>query len=663
MTFLQPFLLFGLPALLIPVLIHLLNKRRHRTKRWAATMFLVRATQRSRGRRRLRHFLILACRVLAVAALVFALSRPLAGGWVSWLGGDRPEVIVLLLDRSASMEESPTDTSPSKRAAALDRIREAVKEYAGGARLVLMDSAGGDPVQLTGADALADLPQAGPSQAAADIPEMVERAIAFLATTKPGKAEIWVASDLQASNWRPDDGRWEGIRSGYTRLDQQPPIRILGMTEAVDGGQSLRLAGIWRERDELVVDLEVSRGDDAGSLALDLSMNGQASTRETVQAGGRVLALRKRIPLEAGAGGGWGKFSVPPDLSPGDNAVWFTYGAPRPTVAAVVSRSPAGRILQLAAAPPGLPGRTAEKFAPSEAHRLAWDEVRLVIWQGTPPTGPVAGQLRGFVEAGGALAVFPPDGEEAGAPFLGLGWAEEEAAAPDEQFRVLQWDDREGVLRDFRNGQALALDRLTVIRRRATSGDARVLATYGDGVPAVLRVAVGRGQAVFFTTLPDRRWSNLGDYNVLLPVIERLGRSSARFAADSATLACGEPLPDFGPEETGPWEVVDSAGGAGAEVGVHAGVYRRGGNLLACNTATPEFDAQRVDRATLGEIHAGMRMRFFEERVAREQGLATEIWRSFAIAMLLFLLSEALLSLPPRRKTSGAEGDLQPLMP
>jgi hypothetical protein len=85
MTFLQPFILWGLPLILLPVLIHLLNRMRHRPQPWAAMRFLVSATRSSVNNARLRQWLILAMRVLAVLMLVLFLSRPLAGGWLGWV--------------------------------------------------------------------------------------------------------------------------------------------------------------------------------------------------------------------------------------------------------------------------------------------------------------------------------------------------------------------------------------------------------------------------------------------------------------------------------------------------------------------------------------------------------------------------------------------------
>ncbi len=47
MTFLQPLILWGLPLVLLPVIIHLINRMRHRPRQWAAMQFLLAATRSS----------------------------------------------------------------------------------------------------------------------------------------------------------------------------------------------------------------------------------------------------------------------------------------------------------------------------------------------------------------------------------------------------------------------------------------------------------------------------------------------------------------------------------------------------------------------------------------------------------------------------------------
>ncbi|MEY4568997.1 MAG: hypothetical protein RLZZ398_436, partial [Verrucomicrobiota bacterium] len=108
MLFLNPLLLWGLLAAAVPIAIHLLNRRRHKTIQWAAMQFLLKATRESRGKKKLRHILILTCRALAIAALAFAAARPIVSGLIGW-GGGSIDTVVLLLDRSASMEIKPGD--------------------------------------------------------------------------------------------------------------------------------------------------------------------------------------------------------------------------------------------------------------------------------------------------------------------------------------------------------------------------------------------------------------------------------------------------------------------------------------------------------------------------------------------------------------------------
>ena len=82
MSFLQPWLLVALPIAALPVIIHLIHQRRFQSIDWGAMKFLLEANRMSRGYARIRQWLILALRVIAIAALVFLISRPLATGWL-----------------------------------------------------------------------------------------------------------------------------------------------------------------------------------------------------------------------------------------------------------------------------------------------------------------------------------------------------------------------------------------------------------------------------------------------------------------------------------------------------------------------------------------------------------------------------------------------------
>src|SRR5688572_773619 len=96
----------GLALAAIPIIIHILNRRRFRTVQWAAMEFLLRAMRKNRRRLRFEQWLLLATRCLVLALLGAALARPLAcdqSSTIASLAGDRNALHVLVIDNSYSM--------------------------------------------------------------------------------------------------------------------------------------------------------------------------------------------------------------------------------------------------------------------------------------------------------------------------------------------------------------------------------------------------------------------------------------------------------------------------------------------------------------------------------------------------------------------------------
>src|SRR3979490_1981910 len=67
----------GMALVSVPIIIHLLNRRRFKTVTWAAMEFLLRAMRKNRRRLKFEQCLILATRCLLVFLLGLALARPL----------------------------------------------------------------------------------------------------------------------------------------------------------------------------------------------------------------------------------------------------------------------------------------------------------------------------------------------------------------------------------------------------------------------------------------------------------------------------------------------------------------------------------------------------------------------------------------------------------
>src|SRR6476620_9461097 len=86
----------------IPIIIHILNRRRFKTVNWAAMEFLLRALSRNRRRLRFEQWLLLAVRCLVLVFLGIALARPMgcSQSTLANLAGRRAGLHVIVVDNS-----------------------------------------------------------------------------------------------------------------------------------------------------------------------------------------------------------------------------------------------------------------------------------------------------------------------------------------------------------------------------------------------------------------------------------------------------------------------------------------------------------------------------------------------------------------------------------
>lgn len=632
MNFLQLPILWGLPLILIPVIVHLLNRMRYKTVPWATLMFLLAAVKHSTRQARLREWLILLLRTLAVAALVLALARPMVGGWLGWAVGAAPDTILLVLDRSASMEAQDPVLRQSKRQTALDRFAEAAREFEGQTRFVFIENATLKPQEMAGLAALKSLSSTGPSDAAASIPALLEAAFEYIAENQSGQAEIWLASDQQLSNWQTDSRQWEQVRTRYASFRQPVRLRLLAMTQNPADNVSVAVREATRRRTpggyELALNVEFNRtGTGSQSFPLTLVHEG-ARSQVNVTLEQQQQSFQCSLDLGSRTNAGWGWVELPADSNPGDNLSFFTYAEDLHLKAAVVATSEESRrILPLAAAPaPQLLNQSAELTVPGDRMKLT--DISLLLWQENAPSGTVANVIRDFVEEGG-VAVYLPAG------------AGEENKAP-----VAYWQKSDGVLANSKEGKALPLNELEVARRVIPDLEGPVLASFEDGKPLLVRKPAGKGAYYAFATLPDREWSTLAEGPVLVPMFQRMLQEGGRRLSQAATSEVGllqaTRIECLTAERTAPTP---------ASPGVHAGVYRADNRLVAVNRPAAEDLSEAVTEDQIKTAMGPVPFRVFEDKGGAKAAMQSEIWRWMLIAMLLFLTGEAFLALPETVRT------------
>lgn len=104
MEFVNPYILFGLAAISIPVIVHLFNFRRYRKVYFTNVKFIEELKLQTQKRSKLKHLLVLLLRILAISFLVFAFAQPYIPVSEDKIEKGISQVISIYIDNSFSME-------------------------------------------------------------------------------------------------------------------------------------------------------------------------------------------------------------------------------------------------------------------------------------------------------------------------------------------------------------------------------------------------------------------------------------------------------------------------------------------------------------------------------------------------------------------------------
>ncbi|MGD0896669.1 MAG: BatA domain-containing protein [Thermoguttaceae bacterium] len=242
--FVHPLLLWGLPVVAAPVVIHLINLLRHRRVEWAAMEFLLISQRKHRTWIVLKQLLLLLLRMLAVAAVVLIVAGPLLRNqWGNLLGTQRIHHIVLV-DDSFSMSDHWGDTSAFGQAkAVVGRIAAAAARQKEPQSLTLLrfSRAGqfgrrlradftNEPVDTDFPDRLAEkLKTMDVSETAAEPASALEAVGQLIGDDEGERRLVYLISDFRARQWdKPAE-----LKDRLARLsDDRAEIHLIDCVDA-----------------------------------------------------------------------------------------------------------------------------------------------------------------------------------------------------------------------------------------------------------------------------------------------------------------------------------------------------------------------------------------------------------------------------------------------
>jgi hypothetical protein len=546
-------LLGGLALAALPLIIHLISKRRARRVEFAAIELIMRSRKKTARSLRLRQLLLLVLRTLLVAGIAAAVAGPYLHTSEEVEPQDAPLVVVLALDNSASMRATLDGRSGFDRAKR--RAREVVSRTADDVRFALLSCEAqvrdvlaaptfDRGVILAALDAL----EAGWGRS--DLVACTARASELaLAPEGQGARRVVVISDLAAHAFvGAPTSRAEGVLLEWLPVwDEEPPPN--------HGLSDVEVERTAAQGDGVEVRFSVSRfGGPELELPVDLIVDSRRAARVTVPlASGRTerRALSHAFGSADERREAEARVLLPDDALAHDNEVRVPVTLAPPVAVLIVDGAPQpvqfrDEIYYLENAlgqrKAGTSRLRLTVVGPDEvvAGRLA--DARVVVLANVARLEAGAARaLVEFVKAGGGLFVTSGDQMEVDwyntqlAELLpgrlrgAKGQALLDDASVADVLGLAGFFAGHPVFRGLADGREGGLAGLGRVRTHTTmllepdaSAQRSVIARFTNETPALLERQVAAGRVLLLATSIDRDWSDLAIRPGFLPLVQQI---------------------------------------------------------------------------------------------------------------------------------------------
>jgi hypothetical protein len=539
LSFLQAgFVAAGVAAAALPILIHLLMRQRARPMPIGSIRFLQSVIREHTRRRRVRQWLLLALRVLALVLLGALFARPYFDRTAE-IG--RNQEVIVLVDRSASMQ-APAQSGGAIFERAIDAAEKEIASAAPNTkvRVALFDSQV-DEQPLDAWDKAKAASAAGTNYSSA-----LAWARDKVAASARASRRVVIVTDLQEA----------GVKSGAVKgFPRDAPVTIHDVGRAMSRNlaiEDIRATFVEiRPKNPVTVAVRVRNTgvlpvkDASLSLRLDGPQFGAiGEDRKLSLAGGETATLDFALDVDTpGLHQGSASLDYDDDLA-FDNRRYVAFDVRRPD-----------RVL-LVDGEQGASAYSSETYYLDTALRLSSSalegpprthQVERIVWADGDGFPDLTGfracilanvgrlssvdveRLKKYVFDGGGALIF--SGDQTSRPAVLLALRESKLiparipATPLEgTWRITSFDKSHPAMLPFSDPQHGDLRRLTFRRIsevRDLSSPAKVLASAGDK-PLVIENSVGKGRILFVATAADRQWSDWPQSRLYVPMVRQM---------------------------------------------------------------------------------------------------------------------------------------------
>jgi len=542
--FLHPLYLYGLVAASLPLVIHLLSRRRLKRVRFPAVRFILLSQKRISRSYRLRHWLLLALRTLAVIFLALLLANPIFQTGAGLFAGGGPVSLVVLLDNSLSMTWSG-DGNGFKQAKEAARLL--ISSLNDGDRAVLI------PTNISGTGSfrlksekevlLNELDRLEIADGTANFSAALSKAYELLAQPA-GNKEIRLITDLALTGWD------QFSVASLKQMDPSVPLKTIrvGTPRRTLNAtvKEVRVGGSGVAVDlPIYLEATISNFSDReiSDLLVQLSIDGQNKEQKLIAlpaAGQATASFQTRLGQ---AGSHFGRFVLKKEGLAGNRTADFVLHAQDQLKILIVDGDPQTSLVQsdtffLARALNPTGERDASLYLPTviipEGLKSAsLDSYPVIILCNVSElTDSVVARLQNHLRQGGGLLIFAGDRLQMenynlklarSVPAMLPGELREKKLGPEANGeKIASINLNHPALQSVKDAllqESLKSARVWGYTRVAAPGKSPLM-TLANGDPLLMEQKVGLGRVFMFTTTADRDWSDLPLKTAYLPLMQ-----------------------------------------------------------------------------------------------------------------------------------------------
>ena len=526
MTFLNPFVLFGLAAAAIPILLHLLNLRKLKTIDFSTLRFLKELQKTSIRKLKAQQIILLILRTLIVIFSVLAFSRPTIKSTLPSIGTHAKSSIIVVLDNSLSMDITDEDGNRFSKAKKLtSEILGALEEGDEMAFIPLSSLIKNRKRSFSRNFAWLkeEIDHCSVNPATASLNDGLRAAQGLLDASLHVNKEIYILTDLQQQEIHSlelDSIKLFDDKTSVFLLPSLESKNSIDQNISIDTAIFISRVYAKDKPVELQTKLYNSSVTDAKGIIVSVLFNGERVAQRTVDigAGSYINVSLQGIPHTTGLIKG--EIQIENDVLESDNHRYFSFIISSAPKVALIGNQLETDFISLSIAPHA---SILKSYSANQSASVHFEDFDLLILATTLSQTEMQ-RIDAYIQNGGSVLFFPSSTESIAVQqqfFSGMGlgpiiFQEFSESNPgicisaDRQHPILQ-----GVFKGFNSESGLG-DSPKIIKALCSQAGQSIISMQGGSFLNEIRR--GEGKVMYCAVPPSPAWSSF-PFTGLMPTI------------------------------------------------------------------------------------------------------------------------------------------------